>query len=82
MGMNALQGTFPKFKAGLSFCKVKRGLVLQAIGLIHNLRAELVGLNQIDMVLNNPEYQQTLIFRVMIIKIKLNTKYDVNVNFI
>ena len=42
-GMKALQGSFPRCKARLPSCKVKRGLVLEAIVLIHNFRTELVG---------------------------------------
>jgi hypothetical protein len=56
-GMRALQGTFPRLKVRLPSNSEKRRLVILSIVLIHNLRTELVGLNQIATVFN-PEYQR------------------------
>lgn len=56
-GMRALQATFPRLKNRLPSNASKRKLVLQSIILVHNLRTELVGLNQIATVFN-AEYVQ------------------------
>jgi len=56
-GMRALQGTFPRCKKRLPGNAWKRKKVIQSIVLIHNLRTELVGLNQISTVFD-PEYER------------------------
>ena len=56
-GMRALQGTFPRCKKRLPGNAWKRKKVIQSIVLIHNLRTELVGLNQISMVFD-PENER------------------------
>ncbi len=55
--MRGLQGTFPRLKSRLPSDKNKRWLVLEAIVLIHNLRTDIVGMNQIKTVFF-PEYER------------------------
>ena len=56
-GMRALQGSFSRLKARLGSNKVKRGILLLSIILLHNFRTHFVGLNQIATVFN-AEYEQ------------------------
>lgn len=56
-GMRSLQASFPRLKLRLPSNSEKRKLVILSIILIHNLRTELVGLNQIATVFN-PEYER------------------------
>ena len=56
-GMRGLQGTFPRLKSRLPSDKTKQQLVLEAIVFIHNLRTDIVGMNQIKTVFF-PEYEQ------------------------
>ena len=55
-GMRGLQGTFPRLKSRLPYDKKKRRLVLETIVFIHNLRTDIVGMNQIKTVFF-PEYE-------------------------
>ena len=56
-GMQSFQGTFPRCKKRLPGNAWKHKKVIQSIVLIHNLRTELVGLNQISTVFD-PEYER------------------------
>lgn len=56
-GMRALQGSFTRLKSRLPSDKLKRGRIITAAILLHNLRTELCGLNQIKTVFD-PEYEQ------------------------
>jgi len=56
-GMRGLQGTFPRLKSRLPSDKNKRRLVLEAIVFVHNLRTDIVGMNQIKTVFF-PEYER------------------------
>jgi hypothetical protein len=56
-GMRGLQGTFPRFKKWLPCNPVKWKLVIQSIILVHNIRTEIVGWNQIRTVFD-PEYER------------------------
>lgn len=56
-GMRALQGTFGRLTTRLTFDSAKRHDLILSIILLHNIRTELIGLNQIATVFN-PEYEQ------------------------
>jgi hypothetical protein len=56
-GMRALQGTFSRLKSRLTSNKMKRGLLMQCVVLLHNFRTAHVGLNQIATVFN-AHYEQ------------------------
>lgn len=56
-GMRALQGSFARLKAKLTWDREKRGNILFSIVLLHNFRTHKVGINQIAAVFN-PEYDQ------------------------
>jgi hypothetical protein len=56
-GMQSLQGIIPRCKKRLPGNAEKRKTVIRSIVLIHNLRTELVGLNQISAVFD-PEYER------------------------
>ena len=48
--MRAIQGTFPRLKDRLTSDKKKRGQIIMSCVLLHNLRTEVVGVNQIGTV--------------------------------
>ena len=55
--MRALQGTFARLTTSLTSDSKKRHDLILSIVLLHNLRTDLMGVNQIATVFN-PEYEQ------------------------